>query len=370
MLYFLGATTGGRERQIVEDEYIPTLSHATERDIDLLLVEELHSSIEFTTWMAGQAGILAPIATWDVKHSKRRTRSRREIDIFVDIAHADSTRSALLVENKLDASEQPDQAESYREELEALAEGYAQRAMLIICPGAYGRQYPEFVSKFDNLVSYEMIADVLRELQDEAGRELALRYQFRAEILDQAIYKHRRGYTPIPDKVVGDFNAKYISLLAKVAPEIVPGPSMRKPANPRESTSMIFDQTSSFSSLPEAIRPRRFAHELGRGSDRRANYVAVTFAGWGCAGSSIVDALHAEASELGAQFSAKKATKVRPNPGLVMALPTVPVDNQGDFEEQADALTVGIMEARKLRQWLLSHQDLLERWRDLVLGQH
>lgn len=90
---------------MIDDEFIPTLSHATERDIDLLLVEELFSSNDFATWIAGHAGISQQIVACDVKHSKRRTRSRREIDIFVEVDHSDGTRSALLIENKLDASE-------------------------------------------------------------------------------------------------------------------------------------------------------------------------------------------------------------------------------------------------------------------------
>ncbi|MGF0539882.1 PD-(D/E)XK nuclease family protein [Agrobacterium sp. ES01] len=350
----------------MEDEYIPTLSHATERDIDLLLVEELHASSDFVTWMAAHAGVVLPISSWDVKHSKRRTRSRREIDIFVDIRHSDNGRSALLIENKLDATEQPDQAESYREEIEALGEGYHQRSMLIICPEAYARQFPDFTGKFDNIISYESISNYLREIRDESGSHLVLRYGFRAEIVDQAIYKHRRGYTAIPDKIVGDFNARYISLLEDLAPEIVPGASMRKPANPRESTSMIYDQLASLSELPEAIRPRRFAHELGKGSDRRANYVAVTFAGWGSAPASAIQQLTADAKELGALFSSKKPTKVRPNPGLVMALSTEPVDNQTDFDIQVESLKTGIMRAKELREWLISHKEVVAKWGRLV----
>ncbi|NSY16299.1 PD-(D/E)XK nuclease family protein [Neorhizobium sp. AL 9.2.2] len=348
------------------DEFIPTLSHATERDVDLLLVEELYTSLEFTKWMAAQAGISSPIVAWDVKHSKRRTRSRREIDIFIDLCHSDDTHSAVLIENKLDATEQPDQAESYREELGALAEGYKQRSMVIICPEAYARQHPGFTGKFDSVVSYETIAGFFRELLNEAGCDLVLRYRFRAEILDQAIHKHRRGYSPIPDEAVGDFNAKYVSLLAEVAPAIVPGPSMRKPANPRESTSMIFDQAISLAKLPAAIRPRRFAHELGRGLERRANYVAVTFAGWGVASPGAIQQLTADASELGAVFSAMSPTKIRPNPGLIMSLPTEPVDNQKDFEAQLTALKAGIIKAEELRVWLISHPELPAEWLGLV----
>jgi len=350
----------------VNDEFTPTLSHATERDIDLLLVEELHASFDFVVWMAAQAEIFVGIASWDVKHSKRRTRSRREIDIFVEIFHIDGTRSALLIENKLDASEQPDQAESYRAELDVLSGGYTRSAMIITCPSGYATQNSGFTRKFDFTVSYEAVAAYFRDTEAEAGSELVLRYGFRAEILDQAIYKHRRGYVAIPDKVVGDFNARYVALLAELAPDIRPGPSMLKPANPRESTSMIFDQAASLGGLPIFIRPRRFAHELGRGSDRRANYVAVTFAGWGQASAAAIDQLDADASALGARFSAKSATKLRPNPGLVLAIPTEPVDNQADFWTQLDALSAGILAAAKLRDWMLSNQDALVRWHKLV----
>lgn len=351
---------------MADDEYIPTLTHATERDIDLVLVEELHASADFLIWMAARAGITGSVALWDVKHSKRRTRSRREIDIFIEIDHADKTRAAILIENKLDATEQPDQAESYREELQILSDGYAHAAMIIVCPDAYIAQHPDFVGKFDVAVTYEEIRDFFRELEQEAGTGTVLRYGFRAEILDQAVQKHRRGYTPIPDKVVGDFNAQYVALLAQIAPEIHPGNSMLKPANPRESTSMIFDQNASLAELPAEIRPRRFAHELGRGSERRANYVAVTFAGWGRVLPAIRERLEADTEALGAAFSAKPPTKVRPNPGLVMSVPCDPVDNQGSFQEQQDALVTGMHLARELRRWLISNQTILADWKDLT----
>jgi hypothetical protein len=353
----------------MNDEYIPTLTHATERDIDLLLVEELFASFDFVTWMATQAGVTTPISTWDVKHSKRRTRSRREIDIFVEIEIVNGDSVAILIENKLDTTEQPDQAESYREELNVLAERYGRQAMIIVCPMEYAGRYPDFSGKFDAVVSYEMLSEYFRESTGEAGADTVLRLGFRADVIDQAIHKHRRGYTPIPDKVVGDFNALYVALLAEVAPEIRPGSSMLKPANPRESTSMIFDQDASLSRLPRDIRPRRFAHELGRGSERRANYVAVTFAGWGAFLPAIRARLEADAVQLGAQFSAKPPTKTRPNPGLVMSLPTDPVDNQGSFEEQRDSLVAGIRRAQELRRWLLGEQDLLHRWAELIENQ-
>lgn len=350
------------------EEWIPTLSHATERDVDLLLVEELYSSLDFLEWMLEQGNLPRDIASWDVKHSKRRTRSRREIDIFVEISHRDRTRSALLIENKLDATEQPDQAESYRDELNALASGYTRCAMIIVCPSAYVAQHSGFTSKFDAIVTYEDISGFLREIRDGVGSDLVLRYTFRSEILEQAIHRYRRGYVAIPDTAVGDFNARYVQLLAELAPEIVPGPSMLKPANPRESTSMIFDQVKSLPNLPRELRPRRFAHELGRGSDQRANYVAFTFAGWGIAIPSIKAELQADTRDITAFFMAKPPTKIRPKPGLVMAVATRPIDNQADFDAQREALQGGIKTASFMRTWLLNNQKLVARWRALAIA--
>jgi hypothetical protein len=349
-----------------ENDFIPTFTHATERDVDLLLVEELYSSIDFVHLMAMNAGLTKPIWQWDVKHSKRRTRSRREIDIFIDILNLDQTRSALLIENKIDASEQPDQAESYREELAVLAPDYHATAMIIVCPEGYRDKYVDFIEKFDACLTYQSIRNWFIQVEAEAGNEAVLRFRLRAELFDQAIHKHRRGYTAIPDSVVGDFNAKYVKMLAELAPQISPGNSMLKPANPRESTSMIFDQRKTLSGLQEDIRPSRFSHELGRGSDRRANYVAVTFAGWGAALPAIREVLEADTAGLDVEFTSKKPNKSRPNPGLVMSLPTAPVDNQKSFSGQQDLLADGIEQAMFLRNWLLENRQVLVGWRSEV----
>jgi len=349
----------------MDETYIPTLTHATERDVDLLLVEELYSNWDFVVWVSTLAGFGPAVASWDVKHSKRRTRSRREIDIFVELSMTDGRRAAVLIENKLDASEQPDQAESYREELDVLAAIYAQRAMIIICPGSYAMQHSGFTSKFNAVVSYEEVRDWFIAAGMEAGNEAFLRFRLRAELFDQAINKHRRGYTAIPDKVVGNFNANYVALLRKIAPEIVPGNSMLLPANPRESTSMIFDQEKTFAVLPKEIRPRRFAHELGRGSERRANYVAVVFPGWGRSFAKLHDELKRDTIRIGASFSADEATKIRPNPGLKMFFSTDPVDNQSSFNAQLAAITDGIREAQILRKWLCENKAVLLRWKTL-----
>lgn len=346
-------------------EFIPTLTHATERDIDLLLVEELYASPAFVSWLAARAGIGGMICRSAVLHSKRRTRNRREIDIFCEMQMLNGSGAAMLIENKLDAAEQHEQAESYREELAVHTDRYAHRAMLIVCPAAYAAQHSAFVGKFDKCVTYEDLAAYFAS-QEETPGEQSLRYRFRRELLEQAIHKSRRGYMPVPNQTIGDFNALYCQVLEQTAPDIIAGPSMRQPANPDESVSMIYDAAASLAPLPVEIRPRRFAHELGRGQVHRANYVAVTFANWGPAFPALRDMFEADVAVLGASFASKPSSKRTPQPGLVMSCPTKSADNQSSFVTQAENLKAGMMEAERLRRWLLDNQQVLWKWKKAV----
>jgi hypothetical protein len=355
------------------NEYIPTLTHATERDIDLLLVEEIYSNRNFLEWLTNLAGININIESWQVKHSQRRTQSRREMDIFIDIRADGNRKIALLIENKLDASEQPDQAESYRDELANLSSKYHQSRMIIVCPEGYKQKNFEFVSKFDVFLSYEKISAWYLQAQKKASADVYLRFKLRSELFDQAVNKYRRGYTAIPNKVIGTFNAQYVSLLREMAPEIIPGNSMLQKANPNDSSSMIFDQDRTLSFLPLELRPRRFAHELGRGLDYRANYVAVVFPGWGLAYPQMKDQLVEDTVTIGALFYAGRPNKNRPYPGLRMYFPTEPVDSLKGFEEQREAIVDGINEAKVLRKWLQQNQAVLQRWKSVcekIIGLH
>lgn len=343
---------------------IQTLTHATERDVDLLLVEELIASCDFLVWLARRAGWSGEPADWRVLHSKRRIRSRREIDIHVEVNPVgDDAPVALLVENKLSATEQPDQGESYREEVNLLKGASSFAASLLVCPAQYQTAWPEFAEKFDAVVTYEQVSEFLHRRSALHDGEMQRRLAFRADLLLQAAGKLRRGYTPVPNEIVGSFSKSYIRLLAQLAPEIIPGKSMHGDAPPDESVSMIFDHQKSLAFLDEPVRPRRFAQEFGRNKDYRANYVAVTFARWGVALPAVKKRLLADTAGTGFLFSAKPPTKPRPRPGLVMSLATPPVDNQGNFERQKQKLADGIMAAVRLRKWLLANQPLLHSWR-------
>lgn len=347
-----------------------TLSHATERDVDLLLVEELVVSREAAQWLSAQVGWKPKIGEWSVSHSKRRTQNRREIDIELRLVGNNSNETAiLLIENKLGESPQPGQAESYREECLSLVKKGACRfaASILFCPGDYQNVQRDFARKFDSVVHYENFAEFLGSRASQCKStepELHARLTFRIELLKQAIGKLRRGYEPVPLPHLGTFNSQYVALLAKLAPSILPGPSMLKAANPAESVSMIYDHVKTFEALPPNIRPRRFAHEFGRGQSHRANYVAVAFGGWGRKLETFKEALQADLGESAYRLEADRPSAKRPNPALRIIMATPPVDNHGLFEMQRFAIESGMREAVKLQKWLLQNAALLHRWRE------
>lgn len=342
-----------------------TLSHATERDVDLLLVEELRCSRSFAEWIAERAGIPKPLLSVRVTHSRRRMFSRREIDILLEM-ETGSGRHWLLVENKLDTDEQPGQAESYREECSALGKATpgAVARCILVSPASYRQQKPGFAGKFDAVVTYEDVAEHLEcRAQAESG-ELRDRLVHRMELMEQAINKSRRGYERIPLASIRSFNERYVELLMATHPEFIPGPQMlNKEGNPSESVSMIFDHQRTLGALPAGVNVRRLAHEFGRGQDHRSHYVAATFAGWG----RHLDRIEATDALVDTPYRLRSAASTsRPNGGLVMYAETPAIINDpGRFDEQCEAILVGLQALAELRMWLRTNTSCLRKWAGL-----
>jgi hypothetical protein len=201
-----------------------TLTHATERDVDLLIVEELKCSHDFVRWFVEQASdfTTSPIgySTSMVLHSRRRTYNRREIDILLSIRSNRGQRVSILIENKLDTSEQFQQAESYRHEAETLVtSGEADLALtILVCPKAYAETNSNFAKKFDGIVSYEAIASFLEKRNASTEGELAKRLSHRHDLFKQAIQKLRRGlrgrspagHRKVQCKICSSFAAAFI----------------------------------------------------------------------------------------------------------------------------------------------------------------
>lgn len=343
-----------------------TLTHATERDVDLLLVEELRCSAAFVRWLVSQVVATANTAlryeSSEVTHSKRRVHNRREIDICVTLRGQTDLPIYLLIENKLDTSEQANQAESYQAEARLLvSDGIARQAYtILVCPGAYAAEHAEFASKFDVNISYEAVIAYLTDRTSEPG-ELGLRLQHRREMLEQAITKARRGYESVPLPLIERFNTKYAALTAQSFPMLKPGQSMLKERRPGESKTMIFapEVLPNWEFLPQM----RIVHQLREGN---AN---VNFYTWG-------DHFTALAATVAADLA---GTPYRPVPtinkrssgrsGLMIVVETPSIDNEAGFDDQREIILAGMKATDELRAWVWSHQSAIERWAAIVAAQ-
>jgi hypothetical protein len=340
------------------DDTILTLTHATERDIDLLLVEEFVCGPDLlrTVLSEGLRTELDSIGyrSHRVIHSLRRVHNRREIDICIEIEIEGAAPAVLLIENKLDTSEQVDQSKSYRAEAELLvSSGRASKAWtMLVSPSKYVRANQTFASEFDGSASYELIRDAfVARARTEIG-ELGARLRHRAAMLDQAIEKQRRGYTAVPLSVIGDFNERYVALLHQKYPKLVPGPAMLKPATPGESVTMIFGPRTlpAWPFLPQM----RLVHQL-----REAN-ANLCFYGWGNQFIELAEPLAALTKGLGYKLQPTINRRKSGRSGLRVITATEAVDNQQAFDQQVPAILDGMAKADALRLWLGANRSGVE----------
>lgn len=343
----------------VPADAIATLTHATERDVDLLLVEEFKCSPDFVRWFAGKVasavGKSIKVAGSAVSHSRRRTYNRREIDIALELRDSRGRSIHLLIENKLDTSEQFEQAESYRSEVQLLVQSPKTAAAytILVCPRAYAKQHGKFASKFDAGVSYEEISQFLGERIDSSG-ELMARLEHKRELLEQATTKARRGYQAVPLPAIEQFNAKYVALAKQVCPELKPGPSMLKEGRPGESKTMVFapECLPDWDFLPQM----RIVHQLREGN---AN---VNFYGWGDHFTHLAAVVGADLMGTPYRLVPTMNKRAGGKSGMMIVMETPSIDNIAGFDAQRALIEEGIEATGRLRAWVWSSRDVIRKW--------
>ncbi len=338
-------------------EQMLTLTHATERDIDLLLVEEFAASANFSSWFLEQLGLsVEGMGAVSVFHSTRRMHNRREIDISVDVS-TDAGRVLLLVENKLDTDEQPDQAKSYREEADLRASEYQRVITVLVCPEHYIASHHRFAQVFDRVVTYEAVCQHFNNRTQTAPDEIGARCLHRASLIEQAIAKSRRGYVQVVHPGKRAFSDHYFALLKELESPLIPGPSMKKDSG-AESVTMIFAPKT----LPKwpFLPQMRIVHQL-----REAN-ANINLYTWGDYFSHLAQAM-APALQ-GTDFRLVPTLNKRRGgrSGLMIVAETPKVNQFADFDQQREAVTQGIRATEKLRDWFMDHRTDAEAWSRIV----
>jgi hypothetical protein len=175
-----------------------------ERDMDLLLLEELHVSNAFAAWFVSKAFQDQTFGAFiSACHSVSEAAGESDLEFVFNDTQGRNT--GLLIENKIGAVAQPDQALRYRQRAKKkTADGSWQSARTcIVAPQEYLDATPD-AAGYDSKISYEDIADWFGQ---RAPNDV--RAGYRKQFVRAAIEQLRRGYTQVKDETVTEFWRKY-----------------------------------------------------------------------------------------------------------------------------------------------------------------
>jgi hypothetical protein len=204
-------------------KFIPYIA---ERDVDLLVLEELSVSENFREWFTGlvfgEHVYRSKHGTWHSVYSDNLGESDL-LFLFIDKSGA---LSAILIENKIDASPMLKQGERYRKRGEkGIKDGsWKSFKTCIIAP----KKYLESVKNsgvYDAEVSYEKIHSYFKSMSNKD-----LRFAYKAEILLEGIEKNRRGYQSDINEQMTNFVKQYVEFANENYPELNIQEAIPKPA--------------------------------------------------------------------------------------------------------------------------------------------
>ena len=299
---------------------IPRLEAVTERDIDLLLMEEFESCGGFLEWFVDRTARwpgdgLQLVGVW---HSV--SNEHGESDLVVLAHRPDGQQLALLIENKVDAPPQPEQATRYeiRGRTGVTDGDWQEFVTCIVAPKRY-LDAAANAAGYQTHVSYEDIAEWIG-----ANSQSNRRTKFKSNLILAAIEQQRRGYSPKMDPVVTRFFTEYWEMAESIFPELR---FAHLDARPADSTRAEF--------RPEKL-PKGFQlfHKMPRG--------CVDLQLSGC-GSRIEELSVLNASLLHDGLKFAQATK-----SAALRIDVPKMDVRKDFTSQRDVVLEALKAAFKL----------------------
>jgi len=301
----------------MENKILPVES-IQERDVDLILLEELTTDNSFCEWLINEFSFLKiteNVGAW----RSISDYGLGETDILFSYI-SESEKIFILIENKLDASFQDKQNERYLKRAEKyINDRKCDTAyVVLIAP----KLYCENQSEFENYITYEQIAKRL----EFTGTKRNL---FKSELLNIASEKLRRGYKPVNSLPVQNFwysywnfKEKYFPNLEMKKPEIVPANS---------DWPMLFDPN---------LKNIVFYHKLAQGN------VDATFKGFSLETEMKIKESLPENSEF-----------IKHSKNFSIRYFTGKCDRMKEFKTQTESIKNGLYKLEKLRKWLNENKN-------------
>lgn len=173
----------------------------TEKDMDMLFLEEIVSSTDFADIFLSRISLTGALVR-EVEHSKSDVEYG-ESDMTVIVEYK-GLRHALLIEDKIDAVAMPNQCRRYFARGNAGIENgdYESFDVFIVAPEKYLRENDE-AKEYPYRISYEDFVAYFEKRHDKRSR-------FKLQQIMQAITNQKTGYQVKENKKVTEFWEKYI----------------------------------------------------------------------------------------------------------------------------------------------------------------
>lgn len=298
-----------------------------ERDIDLLVCAELHADRSLTRLIADRLALTdARFAGAWVSHSEIEGES----DLVV-CWETSAGRALALVENKIAAAFQPDQAARYRLRANrwATVDGVSQVSTMLIAPAAYMTR--DMAGEFDVCLTYEDLHEVLRCEGD--GRSI-----FLANALAAGVNRARNVYVANPDEQVSAAWAALWDQACKLTPPL----QMARPSPKPGRSTWIY-----------------FRDAIGFGVSDRKRAVVVYKAERGQADLQFSSTLAQQLEARSADIMDDSMSVVQAAKSASIRISVQPIDFLKPFEEQLEAVGEGLQACERLRQFFIAHRSRL-----------
>ena len=179
--------------------------------MDMLISEEIVSSANFLDIFLRKVGIMS--ATVLSVELSKSDAALGESDITV-IVESNGERIGLLIEDKIDAIAMPDQAMRYNLRGQKGTEqgDYSKFYVFIVAPQKYLSENNES-KKYPNRIPYEELLEFFLARVDN-------RSTYKAQQIEQAIYKQKTGYQVVENRAVTDFWEKYANYQKEHHPNV------------------------------------------------------------------------------------------------------------------------------------------------------
>jgi len=303
----------------MEEKILP-VEAIQERDVDLILLEELTIDNTFCEWLINEMDF--PKLTENQGAWRSITDyGLGETDILFSYI-SENKKIYILIENKLDASFQDKQNKRYLKRAKKYIEnGKCDLAFVILIAP---KLYCENQSEFESFITYEQIANRL----EFTGTKRSL---FKSELLKIASEKLRRGYKQVNSLPVQKFWYSYWEFKEENYPNL----RMKKPG--------IVPANSDWPILyDDELKGIVFYHKLGHGN------TDATFTGY----PKEIEFKIKELLPEWAKFEKhSKSFSIRVFSGKI--------DRTKDFNEQINHVDNGLKNLERIRNWIIENQNWL-----------